>query len=90
MIDSKNLIIVSMHDNTFKLLTKNQAIKYGKLLVMESFNYEKINTKYKYLNNNNKLLNQYDLKGRIISTTNIFCEYIITSDKEFFEKKGKD
>ena len=58
MIDSKNLIIVSMHDNTFKLLTKNQAIKYGKLLVMESFNYEKINTKYKYLNSSNTLTNE--------------------------------
>lgn len=53
-----NFIIVSMHNNTFKSLTKNQAIKYGKLLVMESFNYEKINTKYKYLNSSNKFANE--------------------------------
>lgn len=53
-----NLIIVSMRDNTFKSLTKNQVIKYGKLLVMESFNYEKINTNYKYLNRSNNHTNK--------------------------------
>lgn len=53
-----NIIIVNISDNTFKSLTKNQAIKYGKLLVMESFNYEKINTKYKYLNSSNNFANE--------------------------------
>ena len=53
-----NIIIVNIYNDTFKSLTKNQAIKYGKLLVMESFNYEKINTKYKYLNSSNKLANE--------------------------------
>ena len=32
---------------------------------------------------------QYDLKGRIISTTNVLCEFVITSDKEFFKRIGE-
>lgn len=37
-----------------------------------------------------KILQQEnDLKGRIIKTTNIACEFIITSDKVFFEKIGE-
>ncbi len=53
-----------------------------------NYSLKKCNTTY--YNTFKNLQNQYDLKGRIISTTNIFCEYVITSDKEFFEKIGKD
>lgn len=42
-----------------------------------------------YYNAFKTLQQQYDLKGRIISTTNILCEFVITSDKQFFEKIGK-
>ena len=35
------------------------------------------------------LQQQNDLKGRIIKTTNVACEFIITSDKEFFDKIGE-
>lgn len=31
-----------------------------------------------------------DLKGRVIKTTNVACEFIITSDKEFFERIGEE
>ena len=31
----------------------------------------------------------YDLKGQIKTVSNIACEYIITSDKDFFEKIGE-
>lgn len=38
-----------------------------------------------------KLLQQENnLKGRIIKTTNIACEFIITSDKDFFDSIGKE
>ena len=33
---------------------------------------------------------QYDLKGQIKKNSNVACEYIITSDKEFFETIGED
>ena len=33
---------------------------------------------------------QNNLKGRIIKTTNIACEFIITSDKDFFDNIGEE
>ena len=36
----------------------------------------------------NQLRNDYHLKGQIKTTSNIACEYIITSDNEFFKEIG--
>lgn len=36
------------------------------------------------------LQRENDLKGRIIKTTNVACEFIVTSDKEFFDKIGEE
>lgn len=36
----------------------------------------------------NQLRNDYHLKGQIKVTSNIACEYIITSDKDFFDEIG--
>lgn len=36
----------------------------------------------------NQLRNDYHLKGQIKTTSNIACEYIITSDKDFFDEIG--
>ena len=38
----------------------------------------------------NKYEKQYNLKGQIKVVSNIACEYIITSDKEFFESIGEE
>ncbi len=38
----------------------------------------------------NQLRNDYHLKGQIKTTSNIACEYIITSDKDFFDDVGLD
>ncbi len=35
-----------------------------------------------------RIQKEYDLKGQIKEVSNIVCEYIITSDKEFFEEIG--
>lgn len=56
-------------------LTKNYSIK-------------KCNTTY--FNALKILQKQNDLKGRIIKTTNVICEFIITSDKEFFKTIGEE
>ena len=37
-----------------------------------------------------QLINENDLKCRITSYTNLVCEFIITSDKEFFETIGEE
>lgn len=34
------------------------------------------------------LIEKYQLQGRIIKTTNVMCEFVVTSDKEFFETIG--
>lgn len=41
-----------------------------------------------YTNRLKQLTKEYDLKGRIISTTNVMGEYIITASKEFFENSS--
>lgn len=43
-----------------------------------------------YTNAIKKLQQENNLKGRLIKTTNIACEFIITSDKDFFEKIGQE
>ncbi len=43
-----------------------------------------------YFNALKILQKQNDLKGRIIKTTNVICEFIITSDKEFFNSIGEE
>ena len=43
-----------------------------------------------YLNRFNQLKKEYNLKGQIKKTSNILCEYVITSDKEFFESIGEE
>lgn len=53
-------------------------------------NYSLKNPQTTYTNAFKKLQETYNLQGRIIKTTNVMCEFIITSDKEFFEKIGAD
>lgn len=43
-----------------------------------------------YSNALKTLQKKNNLQGRIIKTTNVLCEFIITSDKEFFEKIGEE
>ena len=43
-----------------------------------------------YLNAIKLLQKENNLQGRIIKTTNVACELIITSDREFFEKIGEE
>ena len=54
----------------------------------KNYSIKKCNTTY---TNAIKILQkENNLKGRIIKTTNIACEFIITSDKEFFERIGEE
>ena len=55
---------------------------------MLNYSLKQCNTTY---SNAIKILQQENnLKGRIIKTTNVACEFIITSDKNFFEKIGSE
>lgn len=63
-----------------KEINKNNSIK--------NYSIKQCNTTY--LNAIKILQKQNNLQGRIIKTTNVVCEFIITSDKEFFENIGKE
>ena len=63
-----------------KDIDKNRAIK----------NYSIKQCSTTYTNALKILQEENDLKGRIIKTTNVVCELIVTSDKEFFKKIGEE
>ena len=52
-------------------------------------NYSLKKPKYSYEKEFDRIREEYDLKGQIKTVSNIACEYIITSDKEFFERIGE-
>ena len=53
-------------------------------------NYSLKSSKYRYDKEFDIMKEKYDLKGQIKTVSNIACEYIITSDKEFFERIGEE
>ena len=63
-----------------KDINKNSSIK--------NYSLKQCNTTYS--NAIKKLQQENNLQGRIIKTTNIACEFIITSDKDFFDSIGTD
>ena len=55
-----------------------------------NLNYSLKNPKYSYEKEFDRIREKYNLKGQIKTVSNIACEYIITSDKEFFERIGEN
>ena len=53
-------------------------------------NYSLKSPKYRYDKEVNRLKEKYNLKGQIKTVSNIACEYIITSDKQFFDEIGEE
>ena len=52
-------------------------------------NYSLKKPKYSYEKEFDRIREEYNLEGQIKTVSNIACEYIITSDKEFFERIGE-
>jgi len=52
-------------------------------------NYSIKSPQYNYEKEFDRMRKEYNLKGQIKSVSNIVCEYLITSDKNFFEKVGE-
>lgn len=52
-------------------------------------NYSIKEPSYSYEKEFDKIREKYNLKGQVKTVSNIVCEYIITSDKEFFESIGE-
>ncbi len=55
---------------------------------IKNYSLKNVNTSYQKAFNNIK--EKYKLKGQIKKVSNVMCELIITSDKEFFEKIGEE
>ena len=53
-------------------------------------NYSLKKPKYSYEKEFDRIREEYNLKGQIKTVSNIACEYIITSDKEFFKTIGEE
>ena len=53
-------------------------------------NYSLKSPQYSYEKEFDRIREKYNLKGQIKTVSNIACEYIITSDKEFFETIGEE
>ena len=53
-------------------------------------NYSLKEPQYSYEKEFDRIREKYNLKGQIKTVSNIACEYIITSDKEFFESIGEE
>ena len=55
-----------------------------------NLNYSLKDPKYSYEKEFERIRKEYNLKGQIKTVSNIACEYIITSDKQFFENIGEE
>ena len=53
-------------------------------------NYSLKSPQYSYEKEFDIIRKKYNLKGQIKTVSNIACEYIITSDKEFFDTIGEN
>lgn len=82
----ENLAGLYKHNERKNTNYSNKEISKDKL----KYNYSIKQCNTTYTNELKTLQDKYNLQGRIIKTTNIVCELIITSDKEFFEKIGKE
>ena len=53
-------------------------------------NYSLKSPQYSYEKEFDKIREKYNLKGQIKTVSNIACEYIITSDRDYFERIGEE
>lgn len=82
----KNLSGVYRHNERKNINYSNQDIDKDKS--KENYSLKEPNTTYEKLF---KIVKEkYNLKGQIKSVSNVACEYIITSDKEYFKTLGKE
>ena len=69
---------------------KNKNYSNKNIDITKSYlNYSIKSPQYSYEKEFDIIKGKYNLKGQIKTVSNIVCEYIITSDKEFFESIGE-
>ena len=81
-----SLIGLYRHNERKNNTYTNKNINHEKSL--SNYSLKKCNTTY--LQKFEQLRQEHNLQGWIKKNSNVVCEYIITSDEEFFESIGKD
>ena len=82
----ENLKGIFRHNERRNKNYSNDNIDKGK----SDLNYSIKQPKYSYEKEFDRIREEYNLKGQIKTVSNIACEYIITSDKQFFETIGEE
>lgn len=82
----KNLAGIYRHNERKNTNYSNKDIK--KENAINNYSIKSPNTTYEKVFK--QLKEKYNLKGQIKTVSNVMCEFIITSDKEFFNKIGKN
>lgn len=83
---SENLKGIYRHNERKNTNYSNKNIDKDKSYL----NYSLKSPQFTYEKEFQRIRKEYNLKGQIKTVSNIVCEYIITSDKAFFETIGKD
>ena len=82
----KNLSGIYRHNERKNTNYSNEEIEKEK----SKYNYSIKKPLTTYEKTFNEIKKKYNLKGQIKKVSNIMCEFIITSDKEFFENIGEE
>ena len=82
----ENLMAVYRHNERKNKNYSNKDIDRTKTYL----NYSLKDPEFNYVKEFDKIIKKYDLKGQIKTVSNIVCEYMITSDNDFFKRIGKE
>ena len=82
----ENLMAVYRHNERKNKNYSNENIDRTK----SHLNYSLKEPEFNYVKEFDKIIKKYDLKGQIKKVSNIVCEYMITSDNDFFKRIGEE
>ena len=82
----ENLMAVYRHNERKNKNYSNKDIDRTKTYL----NYSLKDPEFNYVKEFDKIIKKYNLKGQIKTESNIVCEYMITSDSDFFKRIGEE
>lgn len=82
----ENLMAVYRHNERKNKNYSNKDIDRTKTYL----NYSLKDPEFNYVKEFDKIIKKYNLKGQIKTVSNIVCEYMITSDSDFFKRIGEE
>ena len=82
----ENLMAIYRHNERKNKHYSNKDIDKTKSYL----NYSLKEPEFNYVKEFDKIIKEYDLKGQIKTVSNIACEYMITSDNDFFKRIGEE